>query len=103
MSYRTEESEAPLKGDTGLLRGCLLLAGFMPEADDDIFNDAKSFGKPGRRLKLWYADQMLGCPGTARGALMRYVKKAFGDRFVRAEFTINGGMGGDAFCVWLKD
>ena len=93
-----------LRGDNGLLRGCLLLAGFMPEADDKIYNDDKSFGRPGRRLKLWFAASVLAGPQKAQDELFKYIKQAFGDRFVKARFIFSDGVYSDvSLGVWLKD
>lgn len=96
-----------LHGDTDLLRGCLLLAGFMPEADDEIFNDAKSFGRSERRLKLWDAESIYDAPAPRYGRLQDYIRQAFGDRLVDVRFIFGRTDYNFTYMVslgvWLKD
>ena len=80
---------APLRGDSGLFRGALLLAGFFGRSDTPIFND-NHHGKTTqgtRRLKLWGADAVLNAPLKQRQVLEQYLREAFGDRILAMYFV----------------
>lgn len=73
------------KGDTGLFRAALLCAGFFDESEDPIFNDnTKAADKTGpRRLKLWFAAEVVAAPLAQQEALVRELCERFGDRLLK--------------------
>lgn len=89
-----------LKGDNGLFRGALLLAGFLPASERSIFNDNHKDGT--RRLKLWYAGDIRG--EANEPILMHYLSQAFGDRITHIGYLEQRwGRSDIALCVHLKD
>lgn len=94
------------RGDTGLFRSALLLAGFWNASEGTIFND-DSKAKPKqstRRLKLWFADSVFNAPLEQQWALEGYLREAFGDRIIKMEF-IPGGWNNDwkSLTIRLRD
>jgi len=90
-----------LKGDVGLFRGALLLAGFFEQSERMIFNDAKKAG--GRRLKLWFASSIYLASPEKQLALWNWLHEAFGDRLVKVEFINQKPWTGEGLAVHLKD
>lgn len=78
-----------LKGDIGLFRGALLLAGFFGQVDSFIFNDdSKAKPKqPTRRLKLWFANPVFNAPQEQQQALEGSLRDAFGERIISMYFV----------------
>jgi len=121
MSTRDFVYDTPLgTNETGIMRGCLLLAGFMPEAEGDIFNDAKSFGGPLRRIKLWAksfggplrriklwdADSIFTAPDSQQQTLFTLINEAFGDRVAEIRFVFSADILNTydvSLAVFLKD
>ena len=107
MSTRDFVYDTPLgTNETGIMRGCLLLAGFMPEAEGDIFNDAKSFGGPLRRIKLWDADSIFTAPDSQQQTLFTLINEAFGDRVAEIRFVFSADILNTydvSLAVFLKD
>ena len=90
------------RGDTGLFRSALLLAGFWQQSEGLIFND-RSHAEPTRRLKLWFADSVFNAP-LEQQALEGLLREAFGDRITEMEF-IPGGWNQDwkSLTIRLRD
>ena len=80
------------RGDIGLFRSALLLAGFWQASESSIFNDDSKAKpkKPTRRLKLWFADSVFGASQEQQWALEGFLREAFGDRIISMNF-IEGG------------
>lgn len=71
------------RGDNGLFRSALLLAGFFERAEGSIFNDKhKNF----RRLKLWYSTPVFNAPQEQQQVLEKLLREAFGDRIISMYF-----------------
>jgi hypothetical protein len=91
------------RGDTGLFRSALMLAGFFPQAECSIFNDNHKSG--GRRLKLWFADSVFKAPQEQQKALEKELRAVFGDRiktmyFVDAPYWV---WCTKSLCIQLKE
>ena len=91
------------RGDTGLFRSALMLAGFFPQAECSIFNDNHKSG--GRRLKLWFADSVFKAPQEQQKALAENLREAFGDRIQKMEFIATPTWYGNfkSLCIQLKE
>lgn len=92
------------RGDIGLFRSALLLAGFFYQSEGTIFNDYRK--KEGfRRLKLWFSDGIFGASQEQQKALEGYLRDVFGDRILSMYFTSTPGWLGDnkSLCIRLKD
>ena len=70
------------RGDIGLFRAALLLAGFIESHDCTMFND-DSKAKATRRLKLWFGNGVFNSPKEQQQALAVYLHKAFGERITK--------------------
>jgi hypothetical protein len=100
------------RGDIGMLRACLMMAGFFQTAESSIFNDDSKANpkKPTRRLKLWFADSVFEAPLEQQWALEGFLREAFGDRITGMNFIKAGGRPWDppsgcwkSLCIKLKD
>ena len=80
------------RGDIGLFRACLMLAGFPATSESSIFNDDSKAKpkKPTRRLKLWFADSVFNASQEQQWALEGFLREAFGDRIIKMEFIPGG-------------
>lgn len=67
-------------GDTGKFRAALLAAGFLIEANSNMFND-KAKVRGYRRIKLWFADRIQSSTQAKQIKLCEELKKQFGKRF----------------------
>lgn len=92
------------RGDIGLFRSALLLAGFFNQSEGTIFNDFRKI-EGFRRLKLWFADSVFNASQEQQKALEGYLREAFGDRILSMYFTSTPGWFGGAYslCIRLKD
>jgi hypothetical protein len=93
-----------LKGDTGLFRGALLLAGFLNASEQTIFNDFRKI-EGFRRLKLWFADSVADAPQEQQRALQQALVEAFGDRIISMYFVEAHRWYGErnSLCIRLRD
>ena len=91
------------RGDIGLFRACLMMAGFCVSAGSTIFNDNDKWHTK-RRLKLWFADSVFNASQEQQWALEGFLREAFGDRIIKMEF-IPGGWNGNwkSLCIKLRD
>jgi hypothetical protein len=91
-----------LKGDLGLFRGALLLAGFFERSECLVFNDKRSGF---RRLKLWSASAVHSAPQEQQLALEKYLREAFGDRIISMYFipAYRWPSAACSLCIRLKD
>jgi len=90
------------RGDAGLFRSALLLAGFFERSECSIFNDkSKNF----RRLKLWFADSVFNAPQEQQQALEKLLREAFGDRILCMYFQPSYARWQPlwSLCIRLKD
>lgn len=93
-----------LRGDIGLFRSALLLAGFFHQSEGSIFNDYRK--KEGfRRLKLWFAGSVFEASQEQQKALEGYLREVFGDRILSMYFTSTPCWSAAAYslCIRLKD
>lgn len=91
------------RGDIGLFRSALLLAGFFYQSEGSIFNDNWKDGS--RRLKLWFSDGIFGASQEQQKVLEGYLREVFGNRILSMYFTSTPGWFGDnkSLCIRLKD
>jgi hypothetical protein len=93
------------RGDLGLFRASLMLAGFCPQSEDMIFNDNTRDGKR-RRLKLWFADRVFQASQEQQKVLEQHLRDAFGKRILCMYFSQNvwhwSGNPGKSLCIRLK-
>lgn len=94
------------RGDIGLFRGALMLAGFFSRSECSIFND-NSKDNTTRRLKLWFGDAVFEAPQEQQWALEGFLREAFGDRILSMYFTHDTGWQGrsagcKSLCIRLK-
>lgn len=90
-----------LKGDIGLFRGALFLAGFFRSAECNIFNDRHKDGT--RRLKLWFADSVHDAQLPQQQALWEALLGAYGQRIRVVEFTEDQPRYGRSLLVHLHN
>lgn len=93
-----------LRGDIGLFRSALLLAGFFHQSEGTIFNDDNK-DHTTRRLKLWFADSVFNAPQEQQRALEHWLREAFGDRIL-AMYFVSGYCWYEraySLCIRLKD
>ena len=74
------------RGDIGLFRSALLLAGFMRESEGSIFND-DSKDHTRRRLKLWGGTAVFNASQEDQKVLEGYLREFFGDRIISMYFV----------------
>lgn len=91
------------RGDSGLLRGALLLSGFFYYSDEVIFSDKNKDGT--RRLKLWFAQGIFDAPQEQQVALEGFLKQAFGDRIHGMYFiqSFHWSSTWKSLCIKLKN
>ncbi len=92
------------RGDVGLFRAALLLAGFFTRSECLIFND-RSKVTGARRLKLWFADSVNEASQEQQWALEGYLREVFGDR-IQSMYFLPGmpwNRGNASLCIRLKD
>jgi hypothetical protein len=91
------------KGDVGLFRRALLLAGFFPQSEASIFNDNWKDGT--RRLKLWFAASVGRASQEQQQVLAGHLREFFGDRIISMYFTMGISWAGawPQLCIRLKD
>ena len=90
------QSSKMFRGDTGLFRAALMLAGFWPKSEGLIFNDKRKDGS--RRLKLWVAASVFSASQEQQKVLEQSLREAFGDRIRTMYFSNLKGL-----CIQLKD
>lgn len=91
------------RGDIGLFRAALLLAGFFNRSESHIFNDKNKDGT--RRLKLWFSSAVEEASQEQQKALEGLLREAFGDRILVMYFVecAPWSGGGSSLCIRLKD
>ena len=92
-----------LRGDCGLFRGALLLAGFLPQCEYSIFNDNHKDGS--RRLKLWRADAIFESSQRQQKVLEQHLRETFGNSirsmyFVEAPYWLGSRK---SLCIQLAN
>jgi hypothetical protein len=85
-SSRNNPGNTKHRGDIGLFRSALLLAGFVRESEDSIFND-DSRDHTRRRLKLWSAESIFNASQEDQKVLGGYLREFFGDRIISMYFV----------------
>jgi len=92
------------RGDIGNFRACLQSAGFHGLAENaSIYNDDRKCKPklPGRRLKLWSANQVYESSPNRQLVLEAALRNSFKDRIISMYFTKNI-YGGKSLCIKLN-